>query len=97
MFSTVKVKVQKRFPLTSIVDIIYDEIDNPMEFKLIFQNSEVVLEAHDHGSCKQWVENIKKGKYTLCKHQITVCCVSVYNKPSLTSFTTTNYKILVAT
>ena len=54
--------MKKQFPLTSIVDIIYDEIDNPIEFKLVFQKTEVILEAHDHRSCKQWVENVKKGK-----------------------------------
>ena len=63
--------VQKQFPLTSIIDIIYDEADNPVEFKLVFQKNILILEAHNVGSCKQWVENIQKGINT---HNHTYIC-----------------------
>ena len=64
IFSIAKVKVQKQFPLTSIVEIVYNEMDNPVEFKLVFQRTEVILEARDRKSCEQWVENIRKGKHS---------------------------------
>ena len=52
----------KRFPLTSIIDIIYKEQNNPLEFKLVFQNDEVILEAPSQHKCKKWVEHIEEGK-----------------------------------
>ena len=51
----------KRFPLTSIIDVIYNEQNNPLEFKLVFQNDELILEAPDQHSCKKWVERIEEG------------------------------------
>ena len=54
----------KRFPLTSITDIVYNEYTNPLEFKLVFQNTEVILEASNQPNCMKWVEHIREGKYT---------------------------------
>ena len=51
----------KQFPLTSIIDIIYNEYNNPLEFKLVFQNSELILEAPNQQNCMQWVEHIREG------------------------------------
>lgn len=51
----------KQFPLTSIIDIIYNEYNNPLEFKLVFQNAEVILEAPNQQNCMQWVEHIREG------------------------------------
>ena len=58
-------KIEKQYPLTSIINIVYDENDNPIVFKLEFQKIEVILEAHDPTKCKQWVEAIKKGTYNI--------------------------------
>ena len=56
-------KIEKRYPLISIINIVYDEIENPIVFKLEFQKIEVILEAHDIIKCKEWVEAIVKGTY----------------------------------
>ena len=51
----------KRFPLTSIIDIVHDEYNKPLEFKLVFQNNELILEAPNQQNCMQWIEHIRKG------------------------------------
>ena len=56
-----QVKVKKQYPLKSIVNIVYNETDSPVEFKLEFQKMEVTLEAYDESSCQQWVDTIRKG------------------------------------
>ena len=56
-----QVKVRKQIPLTSIVDIIHDEKENPKAFKLQFQKSEILLEAHNKRDCELWVKTITKG------------------------------------
>ena len=53
--------MRKQFPLTSIMDIIYIKDQNPKAFKLIFQKSEMLLEAPDEVDCIRWVNAIKKG------------------------------------
>ena len=54
-------KVQKQYPLTSIVNIIYHDSENPVAFKLEFQKIEVTLEACDQIECIKWVDAIRKG------------------------------------
>ena len=56
-----QVKVQKQYPLTSIVDVVYDETESPVKFKLELQKIEVILEARNQIDCKQWVDAIMKG------------------------------------
>jgi len=58
-----QVKVQKQIPLTSIVDIVYNEEENPNAFKLEFKNSEILLEAQNKLDCELWVKIITKGMY----------------------------------
>lgn len=58
-----QVKVRKQFPLTSIVDIVYNEEENPIAFKLQFEKSEILLEAHNKRDCQLWVKAITKGTY----------------------------------
>ena len=56
-----QVKVRKQIPLTSIVDIVYNEEENPVAFKLQFQKSEILLEAGNKRDCELWVKTITKG------------------------------------
>ena len=56
-----QVKVRKQFPLTSIKEIVYEKSRNPNAFKLIFQKSEMLLEATDEHNCILWVDAIKRG------------------------------------
>ena len=60
-----QVKVRKQFPLTSIVEIVYNKDQNPLAFKLIFQKTEMLLETSDEGDCILWVNAIKKGTSVL--------------------------------
>ena len=53
--------MRKQFPLTSIMDILYDKDQNPLAFMLMFQKTEMLLEASDEGDCILWVNAIKKG------------------------------------
>ena len=53
--------MRKQYPLTSIMDIVYDKDQNPLAFKLTFQKTEILLEASDEGECILWVNAIKKG------------------------------------
>jgi len=55
--------VRKQFPLTSIVDIVYNEDENPLAFKLVFHKSEMLLEDVDKRQCQLWVIAITKGKH----------------------------------
>lgn len=55
--------MRKQFPLTSIMDIVYNKDQNPLAFKLIFQKTEMLLEASDEGDCILWVNAIKKGMH----------------------------------
>jgi len=55
------VRVKKQLPLTSIVRIDYDENANPVAFKLVFKRTEMLLEAPDQSTCKQWVKCITIG------------------------------------
>lgn len=60
-----QVKIRKQFPLTSIMAIVYEEEKNPKPrvFKLVFQKSEMLLEASDEHNCILWVNAIKRGTY----------------------------------
>ena len=58
-----QVKVRKQIPLTSIVDIVYKEKENPVAFKLEFMKSEILLEALNKRDCELWVKTITKGTY----------------------------------
>ena len=60
-----QVKVRKRFPLTSIFEVVYDEKENPIAFILQFEKSEILLEARDQLDCQVWVKDIQKGRYYL--------------------------------
>ncbi|XP_065893737.1 1-phosphatidylinositol 4,5-bisphosphate phosphodiesterase delta-1-like isoform X2 [Dysidea avara] len=55
-----RTKVSKHFPLTSILEVTDDPFQNPVMFKLVFQNAEMLLEAPDSNSCKLWVKTIKR-------------------------------------
>ena len=54
-------KVRKQFPLTSIVEIVHNEEENPIAFILQFEKSEILLEAHNKLDCQLWVKAIQKG------------------------------------
>lgn len=60
MFET-QVRVRKQFPLTSIVDIVYKKDQNPVAFKLVFQRTEILLEAPSENDCILWVDAITRG------------------------------------
>ena len=61
MFTCMQVKVRKQFPLTSIIEIVYNEKENPIGFILQFERSEILLEAHDKLDCQIWVKYIQEG------------------------------------
>ena len=61
MFTCMQVKVQKQFPLTSIIEIVYNEKENPRGFILQFGRSEILLEARDKFDCQIWVKYIQEG------------------------------------
>ena len=51
----------KWYPLATIIDIVYDEAEDPFIFKLVFEQSEMLLESPDMFQCKLWVMAIRKG------------------------------------
>ena len=55
--------MRKQYPLTSIVEIVHNKNQNPVAFKLVFQNTEMLLEAPSENDCILWVDAIKRGKY----------------------------------
>ena len=55
--------MRKQYPLTSIVDIVYNRNQNPVAFKLVFQRTEMLLEAPSENDCMLWVDAIKRGKH----------------------------------
>ena len=56
-----QVKVRKQFPLTSIIEIVYNEKKNPSAFILQFEKSEILLEARDKLDCQIWIKDIREG------------------------------------
>lgn len=61
----VQVKVRKQYPLTSIMDIIYEKDQNPLAFKLVFQKTEMLLEASSEQDCELWVDAITRGMHNV--------------------------------
>ena len=59
--------------MTSIIDIVYNEVENPCVFKLVFQRNEMLLEDVDKGQCKLWVIAITKGKQAFSTLCLCVC------------------------
>ena len=53
--------MRKQFPLTSIVEIVHNEEENPITFILQFEKSEILLKAHDKLDCRLWVKEIREG------------------------------------
>ena len=56
-----QVKVRRSFPLTS-VERVEDDKDNTQEFRLVFQNTIMVLEASSPEDATEWVQNIRDGE-----------------------------------
>ena len=59
----------KWYPLTTIIDIVYNEAEDPFVFKLVFEHSVMLLESPDMFECKLWVMAIRKGNiicFMLC-------------------------------
>lgn len=55
-------KVKRSFPLTSIEEVEYDQVNNPTKFVLAFSDYIEILHAETAEEASDWVDKITQGK-----------------------------------
>ena len=63
LYCSLKVKIKRSYPLTSIEDVEYEEAEDPTSFRLIFSTYIMYLQAETADEAKDWVECINNGEY----------------------------------
>ena len=65
LYCSLKVKIKRNYPLTSIEAVEYKEKEDPTNFRLIFSTYIMILQAETADEAKDWVECINNGEYAM--------------------------------
>lgn len=55
-------KVKRSYPLTAVEKVEYDNVQNPLLFKLVFSTYILSLQAESEEDARDWVEKINSGR-----------------------------------